>query len=174
MIFSDLLNASFLKLSYTLVALFVLWVVLQLLARTFVKSISEGSPRGKRLRTLTGVIRTLISTILIVVAVFQVLDNLGLNLAPLLASAGIAGLAIGLGAQALVKDIISGFFLLAEDQFDEGDEIEISGKRGQVEKITLRTIWVRETSGVVHIIPAGTINLVSNYSRVKDAQKGTK
>ncbi len=166
------LDSTSVKIVYTVFFALILWVILQMLTRAFVTRIVEGSPRGRRLRTVTSVVRTLISTVLVVIVGFQVLGLLGLNIAPLLASAGVVGLAIGFGAQTLVKDVISGFFLLSEDQFDEGDEVEISSKRGIVEKITLRTIWIREKNGVIHIIPAGTINLVSNYSRVKDAQKG--
>ncbi|HEY4694784.1 MAG TPA: mechanosensitive ion channel domain-containing protein [Candidatus Nanoarchaeia archaeon] len=153
------------KLIYLFTVSLVLWGLLQLLTKTFVNQLAQGSPRGRRLRTLTSVVRTLISTVIIGFALFQTLSVLGFDLAPLLASAGIAAFAIGFGAQTLVKDIISGFFLLAEDQFDEGDEIEISGKRGLVEKITLRTVWIREKNGTLHMVPTGSITLVSNFSR---------
>ena len=143
----------------------VAWIGTQLLTRGLVVAISTGTPTGKRLKTLTDLIKAAVSTLIIAIAGFMILEEFGFNLAPLIASAGIVGLAIGFGAQALVKDIISGAFLLAENQFSEGDEVEISGKRGKVEKITLRTVRIRDTDGTLHTIPNGSITMVSNFSK---------
>ena len=143
----------------------VAWIGTQLLTRGLVVAISTGTPTGKRLKTLTDLIKAAVSTLIIAIAGFMILEEFGFNLAPLIASAGIVGLAIGFGAQALVKDIISGAFLWAENQFSEGDEVEISGKRGKVEKITLRTVRIRDTDGTLHTIPNGSITMVSNFSK---------
>ena len=141
------------------------WLATQLLTKGFVIAVSTGTPTGKRLTTLTGLIKAALSILIIAIAGFMILEEFGFNLAPLIASAGIVGLAIGFGAQALVKDIISGAFLLVENQFSEGDEVEISGKRGKVEKITLRTVRIRDKDGTLHTIPNGSITMVSNFSK---------
>ena len=141
------------------------WLATQLLTKGFVIAVSTGTPTGKRLTTLTGLIKATLSILIIAIAGFMILEEFGFNLAPLIASAGIVGLAIGFGAQALVKDIISGAFLLVENQFSEGDEVEISGKRGKVEKITLRTVRIRDKDGTLHTIPNGSITMVSNFSK---------
>lgn len=161
-----------LKLIFILIVSIIIWGVLQLLTRSIVVGISEGTPRGKRLRTLSGVIKAVISTLILGIAVFEALSVVGFDIAPLLASAGVVGLAVGFGAQTLVKDVISGFFMLVEDQFDDGDEVEIGGKKGIVERITLRTIWIRDKDDTVHVIPNGTVTVVSNFSRRKGKSKG--
>lgn len=159
------------RLIYIFLLAISIWIVFQLLTSSIVRGISSGSPRGRRLRTLSSVVRTVGSTLIVVFAIFESLATIGVNITPLIASAGVAGLAIGFGAQTLVKDVITGFFLLVEDQFDEGDEIEIAGKKGEVTKITLRTIWLRENSGTIHIIPAGAITTVSNFTRFGNKDK---
>src|SRR3989344_4198164 len=143
------------------------WLLVQILNKSLVNALAVGTPRGKRLRTLSQIINNTLSSGIFVFVVLEALSTLGVSLAPLLASVSIAGLAIGFGAQTLVKDVISGFFLLAEDQFDEGDEIEVSSKRGTVEKISLRTVWLRDADGAVHMIPNGSIVTVTNFSRKK-------
>jgi small conductance mechanosensitive channel len=104
-------------------------------------------------------------TVIVFVAGLQALSILGLNLGPLLASAGIAGLAIGFGAQALVKDVINGFFILFEDQFNLGDKIRIAGVAGTVEGMSLRRTKLRDDDGTVHMIPNSQITIVSNMTR---------
>ena len=148
------------------VALFA-WVLTQALTKSFVVWVAVGTPRGKRLRTLSGLVKSSVSVIILVIAVVMMLQEVGFSIAPLLASAGIVGITIGFGAQTLVKDILSGFFLLIEDQFDEGDEVEISGKKGTVKKVTLRTIWLQDKEGTIHVIPNGSIVMVSNFSKGK-------
>lgn len=159
-----------LKLIFILIVSLIIWLVLQLLTRTIVVGISEGTPRGRRLRTLSGIVKATVSTLVLAIAAFEALSVVGFDIAPLLASAGVVGLAIGFGAQTLVKDVISGFFLLIEDQFDNGDEIEIAGKKGVVEKITLRTVWIRDKDDALHIVPNGSITVVSNFSRTKSTK----
>ena len=108
------------------------WLATQLLTKGFVIAVSTGTPTGKRLTTLTGLIKAALSVLIIAIAGFMILEEFGFNLAPLIASAGIVGLAIGFGAQALVKDIISGAFLLVENQFSEGDEVEMNVAKGRL------------------------------------------
>jgi moderate conductance mechanosensitive channel len=95
----------------------------------------------------------------------MILSELGINLAPLIAAAGIGGLAIGFGAQNLVRDVISGFFLIIENQVRVGDVVNINNKGGVVENITLRIIRLRDLHGTVHFIPHGQVTLVSNLTK---------
>ena len=164
------LDEKTMQLVSVLVISLVVFLLLQIFTKPLVNNISAGTPRGRRLRTLSNVVRTIVSTIILAFAIFESLSVLGVDLAPLVAAAGVSGLAIGFGSQALVKDVISGFFLLVEDQFDEGDEIEISGKRGIVQKISLRTIWLKEKDGTVNIIPSGSIVVVTNFSQVTSSK----
>ena len=96
---------------------------------------------------------------------FMVLGALGVELGPLLAGAGVVGLAVSFGAQSLVKDVISGLFMLFENQFGVGDVIRIEGVSGAVEQMTLRMVVLRDVHGVVHIVPNGQITKVSNLTR---------
>ncbi|MBK8230921.1 MAG: mechanosensitive ion channel family protein [Candidatus Eisenbacteria bacterium] len=119
----------------------------------------------KRLRTLVGIFRTTALILIASVATLTVLAELDVNLGPIIAAAGIGGLAIGFGAQTLVKDWISGFFLLIEDQLRVGDIARINGVEGVVEGITLRFVRLRDASGVVHFITNGSIGQVSNLTK---------
>jgi len=118
-----------------------------------------------RVETLARVFRNAATIIIFIVAGTLVLDTLGLSIAPILATAGVAGLAIGFGAQSLIKDYFTGFFLLLEDQVREGDVVEIAGKSGLVEEVTLRYVRLRDGDGYVHFVPNGEIKLVSNRTR---------
>jgi small conductance mechanosensitive channel len=99
------------------------------------------------------------------VAVLEVLFLVGLNLGPMLASAGIAGLAIGFGAQTLVHDFINGFFILFENQYDIGDNVRIAGVKGMVERMSLRQTVLRDEDGTVHMVPNSAVQIVSNTTR---------
>ena len=121
--------------------------------------------RSQQIRTLASVINSVGVAVVFFVALLQVLSLLGINLGPLLASAGIAGLAIGFGAQTLVHDVINGFFILMEDHFDIGDGIRTAGVKGTVEQMSLRRTVLRDDDGTVHIIPNSQITLVSNMTR---------
>jgi small conductance mechanosensitive channel len=92
----------------------------------------------------------------------MILNEIGVQIGPLVAAAGIGGLAFGFGAQTLVKDVITGFFLLIEDEIRVGDVIEIAGKEGVVERISLRTIRVRDIEGTAHIVPNSSVTILSN------------
>src|SRR5437879_10175509 len=95
----------------------------------------------------------------------QALPIFGINMGPLLASAGIAGLAIGFGAQTLVKDVINGFFILAENQFEVGETVRVAGVQGAVEEITMRRTILRDVDGTLHVVPNSKIEIVSNMTR---------
>ncbi|HSF10312.1 MAG TPA: mechanosensitive ion channel family protein [Nitrospirales bacterium] len=119
----------------------------------------------KRVKTLTGLLRTICLTLLWVVAVVMSLDQVGLDITPILASAGIVGLAVGFGAQNLVRDVINGFFMILENQVRVGDVAVVNGTGGLVEGISFRTITLRDLNGTVHIFPNGTITTLSNMTK---------
>jgi moderate conductance mechanosensitive channel len=120
--------------------------------------------REKRGRTISQLLRSVGRMVIITLAVLLTF-NVFINIAPILAGAGILGLAISFGAQSLVRDIISGFFILLEDQFAVGDVIEAAGKSGVVERMTLRVAVLRDLDGTMHIIPNGELKVVSNKTR---------
>lgn len=121
--------------------------------------------RSQQVQTLAGIINGVGVFAVLFVALLQILSLLGLNLGPLLASAGIAGLAIGFGAQTLVHDVLNGFFILLEDHFDIGDTIRTASVKGTVEQMSLRRTVLRDDDGTLHIIPNSQISLVSNMTR---------
>jgi small conductance mechanosensitive channel len=123
------------------------------------------SPRAQqRATTLGDVLAGLARTIIMGIAVLIILDELGLNLAPLLAGAGIAGIAIGFGAQSLVKDFVSGFFVIVEDQYGVGDVVDLGGTKGTVEELTIRVTRLRSVDGTVWFVPNGEVRTVGNTS----------
>src|SRR6185312_12402186 len=115
----------------------------------------------QRTETLRHIIRSIAKGILILVVALLIGAELGFNIGPVLASAGIAGLAVGFGAQSLVKDVISGFFILFEDQFGIGDVVRIGDFAGVVERMTLRATVLRNLEGQVHVVPNGNIQNVT-------------
>lgn len=119
----------------------------------------------KRINTLISITKRLGRMILWVVFVMIFLRQIGIDIAPILAGAGIVGLAVGFGAQELVRDFISGFFMLFEDQIRKGDVADINGVVGIVEKIEMRTITLRDFSGAVHIIQNGKVNTLANMTK---------
>ena len=119
----------------------------------------------RRATTLSGILTSLVSVSVGFVAVLMVLRELSIDVLPILTGAGIAGLAIGFGAQNLVRDIISGFFLILEDQVRIGDLVRINGIAGLVEQINLRTIVLRDGEGAVQVFPNGTITALANLSK---------
>ncbi len=119
----------------------------------------------KRIETLMRVFRYIASVVIGAVTVMLVLSEIGISIAPILATAGVAGLAVGFGAQSLVKDYFTGFVMLIEDQIRVGDSVEVGGKTGTVEEVTLRYIRLRDLEGAVHFVPNGVIATVTNKSR---------
>lgn len=119
----------------------------------------------KRTQTLGSIVRYVLVIGILIVAAMTVLKELGVEIGPVLAAAGIVGLAVGFGAQSLVKDVISGFFILLEDQIRVGDVVQIAGKGGLVEKINLKTTILRDLAGNVHYVPNGQIDVVTNMTK---------
>ncbi|HVL66971.1 MAG TPA: mechanosensitive ion channel family protein [Vicinamibacterales bacterium] len=149
---------------------FVLVRLITLLVQRFEHEVNQGTgldalERAKRARTLGSLIRNVAAAVITGVAVLMILNEVGVNIAPVLAGAGIVGLAVGFGAQTLVRDIISGFFLILEDQVRVGDVAAINGTGGLVEAINLRTIVLRDFEGTVHVFPNGAINTLANRSK---------
>lgn len=118
----------------------------------------------KRASTISGILTGVGGGVVLLLAVILTLDVF-MNIGPILAGAGVIGLAVSFGSQSLVKDVISGFFLLIENQFDVGDVVEIAGKSGGVERMTLRVTQLRDLEGTVHVIPNGQVTTVSNMTR---------
>ena len=121
--------------------------------------------RARQLRTLAGIFNSLGVLLIVFFAALQVLPLFGLDMKPLLASAGIAGVAVGFGAQTLVKDVINGFFILLENQYELGDTVRAAGVEGTVEGMTLRRTLLRGGDGVLHIVPNSEMRIVSNLTR---------
>jgi len=125
----------------------------------------DNTETEKRVNTLMGILRSLGKVMIWILFIMILLNKLGINIGPLLAGVGILGLAIGFGAQELVRDVITGFFILLENQIRTGDVAIINGTGGLVEKIELRTVTLRDFSGVVHIVQNGKINTLSNMTK---------
>ena len=125
----------------------------------------EGGAGGSRMGTLLVLLRKFILAVMFVMVALIILASLGVNIGPLIAGAGVVGLAIGFGAQTLVKDIIAGIFFLIDDAFRVGDFIEVGGTKGSVEHISLRSLRLRNPRGPVHTIPFGSMGTVTNNSR---------
>lgn len=126
---------------------------------------APGVEERKRLATLNRTFKYTASIVIGVVTGMLVLSELGISIAPILATAGVAGIAISFGAQSLVKDYFTGFVMLMENQIRQGDFIDAAGKSGTVEVVTLRYVRLRDSEGCVHYIPNSAITTVSNYSR---------
>jgi small-conductance mechanosensitive channel len=124
-----------------------------------------GGKGGTRLQTLIPLLGNFALIVLAVIVVMIALSELGVNIGPLIAGAGIVGLAVGFGAQTLVKDILSGLFFLIDDAFRVGEYIDVGDVRGQVEHISIRSFRLRHHRGPVHTIPFGEIHHLTNYSR---------
>jgi moderate conductance mechanosensitive channel len=126
---------------------------------------SENAEIQKRANTLAAFVRYFLMFLITAIGTMMVLKEIGVEIGPILASAGVVGLAVGFGAQNLVQDIISGFFILLEDQIRVGDVVNIKGKGGLVEKVGLRMIILRDLDGSVHFIRNGQIDIVSNMTK---------
>jgi len=150
----------------SLLGYYLLRVISRQLERLIeVEGYATANEREQRVETLTTILRGTGLVLIVAVAGVMILSELGLNIGPLIAGAGIAGLAIGFGAQALVKDIISGFFILLENQFAIGDVISVGSISGGVEKMSLRATFLRDLEGTLHVIPNGEIRILSNKTK---------
>ncbi len=121
--------------------------------------------RAKRSHTLSGFVTGAIGIFIIIAAIFMILSEVGIDITPLLAGAGVAGIAIGFGAQSLIRDLLSGLFIILEDQYGKGDWVQIAGVNGMVEGLNLRRTVLRDLDGNVHSIPNGEVRLSTNYTK---------
>lgn len=157
---------------HIVIVLLLAWLLLKLsskgirmLKAYLIEQASGDKEEVKRIDTLGRVFRYIVSVVIILVAGMLVMSELGISIAPILATAGVLGVAVGFGAQSLVKDYFTGFFLLLENQVRQGDVVEAGGKAGLVEEVTLRYIKMRDYDGNVHFIPNGIVTTVTNMSR---------
>ena len=133
--------------------------------RNYMAKRASGADELRRIDTVSNAFRYVATVVVVLVGGMAVLDELGISIAPILATAGVAGIAIAFGAQSLIKDYFTGFFLLVEDQIRQGDVVEVAGKSGEVEEVTLRYVRLRDGDGYVHFVPNGEIKVVSNRTR---------
>ncbi|HLZ70915.1 MAG TPA: mechanosensitive ion channel family protein [Dehalococcoidia bacterium] len=168
----DWLSTHGLRILVIVVALGVVQLLIRRLAphaiqRAIFAGLPEGVPgeREKRARTLSGVTVKVSGLVLFFMGLFMVLEELGYSLTPVVTGIGISGIAIGLGAQGLVKDTINGLFILGENQFRQGDYVTVAGVSGTVEDINLRRTLLRDIDGTVHTVPNGAIQIASNHTR---------
>jgi small conductance mechanosensitive channel len=164
------LTTSGIKVLGILIALVILfqmskWIVGYLEKFVLEKDPIQAAEAKKRANTLGTILRHALLLVISFIAIMMILGELGIQLGPLLATAGIGALAIGFGAQSLVKDVISGFFIILENQYRIGDVIEVAGVSGLVESVSLRRTVLRDLEGKVHTIPNGEIKIVSNLSK---------
>ena len=146
----------------------VAWELLSTLVERYLEERNESGEvvqRGARIRTFLPLLRNVVRIVLLVFVVLIVLSEIGVNIGPLLAGAGIVGLAISFGAQSLVKDVITGFFFLLEDTISIGDVVDVGGHVGVVEGMNIRSVRLRDLSGSVHTVPFGEVASVLNMTK---------
>ena len=168
--------AQFLKVTHILFKIMVILTIAFILLKVSGKLIKkvmaqlklragDNQEENKRVETMCRVIRYVLTVIIYAVTIIEILNEIGISIAPILGAAGVVGLAVGFGAQSLIKDYFNGFFLLLENQIRQGDVVEAGGKAGFVEEVTLRHIRMRDYDGDVHYVPNGIITTVTNKSR---------
>ncbi|MFC1847170.1 mechanosensitive ion channel domain-containing protein, partial [Chloroflexota bacterium] len=167
-----LLSTGVVILAYIIVA-YVIYRLIKLVIPRLVIRIVKSSGKGrhskswfeKRAQTMSNMLSWAFGFMIGLITLFMILSKLTIDITPMLASAGVAGIAIGFGAQSLIKDFVSGMFILLEDQFNKGDVIKIAGISGMVEEVNLRRTVLRDLEGILHTIPNGEITTASNYTR---------
>lgn len=159
-------TGSFVTIAFVAVISVLVWEMISSVIERYLEGGKNGDVAiSARAKTLLPLLRRVILIVISVLAGFIVLSEIGVNIGPLLAGAGVVGLAIGFGSQTLVKDVITGVFILVEDQFSVGDVVRVSGKSGVVEAITIRTIRLRDLGGNVHMIPFSAVDTVENMTK---------
>jgi moderate conductance mechanosensitive channel len=163
----DLIQPS----SHILIILILSWLLMRI-SRKLISTFKHYMTRGtrdsgsiKRAETLSQAFSHVAIVIITLITGMLILGEMGISIAPILAAAGVVGVAVGFGAQSLIKDYFTGFYLLIEDQIRHGEVVEIAGKKGKVEEVTLRLVKLRDFEGNVHFIPNSTITSVTNKSR---------
>jgi small-conductance mechanosensitive channel len=161
------LLGSLVSVGLTVGVALVVWEVANAAIQRYLMRLSRDAQaaRSARVRTLLPMLRTLLSGTIIVFVALNVLTEIGVNVAPLIAGAGVIGLAIGFGSQTLVRDVITGVFLLFEDAVAVGDVVNVGGLAGVVEQLSIRSIKLRAQDGSIHIIPFSAVTTVTNMTR---------
>jgi moderate conductance mechanosensitive channel len=164
------LLAASLRIAVIAIAAYLVIRVGSAAARRFEREMSRGTgldavERTKRAQTFGRFLQRTLSVVVAVMAGLMILRELDIDITPILTGAGIAGIAIGFGAQTLVRDVISGFFLIFEDQVRVGDVVNVNGQGGLVEEVNLRTLVLRDEQGAVHIFPNGEVKTLANMSK---------
>ncbi|KPJ52093.1 MAG: hypothetical protein AMJ37_03560 [Dehalococcoidia bacterium DG_18] len=172
-IVTDWLASHGVRIFIIILVSLILYIALRKLAPRLLKFAIKKKGEGKkaeeeldkRIKTLSRIFVSLGAVLIIVAAVFMILAEIGINITPYLAGLGIAGIAVGFGAQSLVRDIIGGIFVIIEDQYNVGDVVRTGGITGIVEAINLRRTILRDLDGIVHFIPNGESGVASNFTR---------
>jgi len=158
--------------SLNVILIVVLALIVRRVAKRLLRAVHEklaarapGIEEKKRIDTLGRIAGYLVSVLIGIIAGMLILSELGVSIAPFLATAGVAGIAISFGAQSLVKDYFTGFVMLVENQIRQGDVVDVAGKSGRVEEVTLRYVRLRDGEGAVHYVPNSSISTVTNHSR---------
>ena len=161
---------SFFNIIVILLLGFIGWKSLSILIKKKLDSTEDlkDEARGQRVNTLFRILKNFISVALLIIIIMLILSELGIEIGPLIAAAGVVGLAVGFGAQTLVKDIITGLFVVLEGQVSIGDIVEVAGHSGTVEAITIRTIRLRDVQGHLHVIPFSEVTTVKNITQDQD------
>ncbi|KAA2214235.1 mechanosensitive ion channel domain-containing protein [Teichococcus oryzae] len=161
------LLGSGLSFGLTVLLALLLWEIANAALQRHIDRLSRDAEaaRSARVRTLVPMLRTTLLVVILLFVGFTLLSEIGVNVAPLLAGAGVIGLALGFGSQKLVQDVITGIFLLFEDAMAVGDVVNLGGKAGVVEQLSIRSIKLRDLDGSLHIIPFSTVNSVTNMTR---------
>lgn len=158
---------SLASVGFTALMAALVWEAVNLAIERHLERLSRDADaaRSARVRTLMPMLRTTLLVVILLFVAFNLLTELGVNVAPLLAGAGVIGLALGFGSQKLVQDVITGIFLLFEDAMAVGDVVDLGGKSGVVEQLSIRSIKLRALDGSLHIIPFSAVNGVTNMTR---------
>ncbi|MFH2133715.1 MAG: mechanosensitive ion channel family protein [Pseudomonadota bacterium] len=157
-----------LRVMLILLAAWAIIIVSRKLIRVFSDYARQGiqsAEEGRRVETLDRMLRYIFNVVILIVASVLLLSELGVSVTPILGAAGVVGIAVGFAAKSLIQDYFNGIFMLLENQIRQGDAVEISGKSGVVEDITLRYVALRDIEGNVHYIPNGQITILTNKSR---------
>jgi len=174
---ADLAADMALPLSQILILVIAAWTLRRILHRIVAKAVEKTVARRTELRggtsvnterilTLTAVVRSGITAAIAAMTLMSVLSRIGVDTAPLLTGAGILGVAVGLGTQHLVRDLVAGVILLLENQFNVGDDVNAAGIEGRVENVTLRCIYLRGTDGTLWAVPSGEVKSLGNRGRI--------
>ncbi len=167
-LFSDSFWAKARKIGWVLLITFLMWELASTLIENYLEAVdSSGNrlERSGRARTVLPLVRTFLLVIISIVVILTSLATLGVDVTPLLAAAGIIGIAVGFGSQKLVQDVIGGTFILFQDTMAVGDFVEVAGHSGVVEKLSLSTIHMRDLVGVAHTVPISEVTTIKNFTR---------